>query len=256
MTDTLLEVRHLGKQFGGLRALDDVSLAVHPQEIKAIIGPNGAGKTTLFNCITGIERITTGSIYFDKRPITGLPPHRIAACGIARTWQTIRLFEDMTVLENVMVGRHCRSRCGLLRSALRTPAQRREERQLRSDAFCQLEFLGIAALADRRVGELPFLQQRRVELARALAAEPRLLCLDEPAAGLNVRETAELGEVIRTVRNMGMTVLLVEHDMALVMDISDSVLVLDHGFRIAEGTPQEIQRNEQVISVYLGSGAL
>ena len=252
MTASLLEVRGLVKQFGGLRALDGVECSVPAGCIQAVIGPNGAGKTTFFNCISGIDVPTDGDILFDGVSIAGIAPHRIAETGIARTWQTIDLFENMTALHNVMVGRHCRTHCGMLSSALRLPAQRREEKQIRSDALCWMEMLGIADYADRPAGQLPFLQQRRVELARALASEPRLLLLDEPAAGLNTKETAELSEIIRLIRSTGVTILLVEHDMTLVMEISDNVLVLDHGTPIAEGPPREIQNDEHVIAIYLG----
>ncbi|MBN1866046.1 ABC transporter ATP-binding protein [Candidatus Sumerlaeota bacterium] len=248
----LLEVQGVSKRFGGLRALDGVNCRVSEGRVSAIIGPNGAGKTTLFNCLTGVDRPTGGSIRFLDREIAGMASHRIAAAGIARTWQTIRLFEHMTVLENVLVGCHCRGRCGMLGAALRLPRHYREERRMRRAAMDRLDSLGIVELARLPVGALPFLQQRRVELARALVSEPRLLLLDEPAAGLNARETIELGELILQIRDSGVTVVLVEHDMSLVMEISERVFVLDHGTPIAEGTPREIQNNPQVIAVYLG----
>jgi branched-chain amino acid transport system ATP-binding protein len=250
----LLEVRDLSKRFGGVNALEDVSCSVRAGRIFAVIGPNGAGKTTFFNCLTGVERPTTGAIAFEGRALAGLPPHRIAAAGVARTWQTIRLFEHMTVLENVLVGCHCRGRSGILSSILRLPSQKREERELRAHALRHLEAMGIADLAHQAVGRLPFLKQRRVELARALASSPQLLLLDEPAAGLNTRESTELGTLIQMIRAGGVTIVLVEHDMSLVMEISDRVLVLDHGVPIAEGSPREIQENETVIAVYLGTG--
>jgi len=250
----LLEVRGLSKYFGGVHALEGVSCRVEEGRIFAVIGPNGAGKTTFFNCLTAVERPTTGSIVFECAEIAGLPSHRIAAAGIARTWQTIRLFEHMSVLENVLVGCHCRGRCEMVSSVLRVPSQRREERRLRERALHCLEMMGIADLANQPVGRLPFLKQRRVELARALAAGPRLLLLDEPAAGLNTRETVELGDLIQAIRAGGVTIILVEHDMSLVMEHSDRVLVLDHGVPIAEGPPREIQENETVIAVYLGTG--
>jgi branched-chain amino acid transport system ATP-binding protein len=251
----LLEVRNVCKRFGGLRALDDVNCRVSEGQVGAIIGPNGAGKTTLFNCLTGVDRPTSGSIRFLDREIGGMAPHRIAATGIARTWQTIRLFEHMSVLENVLVGGHCTGRCGMLGAALRLPGHYREERRMRLAAMECLDSLGIADLAPRSVGALPFLQQRRVELARALVSQPRLLLLDEPAAGLNSRETTALGDLILKIRDLGVTVVLVEHDMSLVMEISENVLVLDHGTPIAEGTPREIQNDPQVIAVYLGMEA-
>ena len=253
MTDLLLDVRNLGKRFGGVHALEGVDCAVPEGQIKAVIGPNGAGKTTFFNCLTGVESPTTGEVQFEGRAIAGFPSHRIAEAGIARTWQTIQLFEHMSVLENVLIGRHCRTRCGMLRSALRFPSQLREERAMRRDALKRLELMGIEEFAQESVGELTFLQQRRVELARALATEPRLLLLDEPAAGLNMKETAELGELIKMIRSTGVTIILVEHDMTLVMEIAESVLVLDHGVPLAEGPPREIQNNPDVIAVYLGT---
>jgi ABC-type branched-subunit amino acid transport system ATPase component len=229
-----------------------VDCRVRESEIYAVIGPNGAGKTTFFNCLNGIEQPTRGEVAFEGRPITGLSPHCVAERGVARTWQTIRLFAHMSVLENVLIGCHSRGRCGFTSAVLRLPLHWREERRLRDEALAQLERLGIADLAARHVDSLPFLEQRRVELARALASHPRLLLLDEPAAGLNTRETAHLADEIRTLRDDGITVLLVEHDMSLVMEISDRVLVLDQGTPIAEGPPREVQENEKVIAVYLG----
>lgn len=252
MSEFILEIRNVSKQFGGLHALEGVQCTVPRGQIKAIIGPNGAGKTTLFNCLTGVFPPTSGDILFEGKSMAGLAPHQVAAAGIARTWQTIALFDHMTALENVLVGRHCRSHCGMIRSALRFPSQRKEEHEMHHDALCRLEMMGIPETAHRPIGELTFLQQRRVELARCLASEPRLLLLDEPAAGLNIKETAELGEIIRVIHRMGITVILVEHDMSLVMDISDSILVLDRGVPLAEGSPREIQSNEKVIAVYLG----
>jgi len=248
----ILEVRDLAKHFGGVRAVDGVSCRVPEGMIYAVIGPNGAGKTTFFNCLNGIEKPTSGSILFDGADITGLAPHRVASLGVARTWQTIQLFEHMTALENVMVGLHSRTRAGMLASMLRLPRHWRTERQARSEALARLDQLGIAELAGQHPGALPFLKQRRIELARALASEPRLLLLDEPAAGLNSRETAELGELIHSIRESGVTVVLVEHDMSLVMEISDRVFVLDHGTPVMEGTPREVQEDPRVIAVYLG----
>ncbi len=252
MNGPILEIKEVGKEFGGLHALDGVNCAIPEGQIKAIIGPNGAGKTTLFNCLTGVDRPTRGSVIFEGKSISGLQPYEIAKAGLARTWQTIALFDHMTALENVLVGRHCRTSSGMFRSAFRFPSQRREEKQMRREAYDLLDSLGIADSAGKDVGQLTFLEQRRVELARCLASEPRVLLLDEPAAGLNTRETAELGDVIRNIRRRGITIVLVEHDMSLVMDLSDSVLVLDHGVPIAEGTPREIQADEKVIAVYLG----
>ncbi|HBF33588.1 TPA: hypothetical protein DDW35_03385, partial [Candidatus Sumerlaeota bacterium] len=245
--ETLLHVQDLGKRFGGLQALGGVNCRVESSMIFSVIGPNGAGKTTFFNCLTGVEKPSSGTVHFKGKPTTALPPYKLAALGIARTWQTIRLFEHMTVLENVLVGCHPCGKSEMLSSALRLPWQRREEKELRRRALAQLERLGIAELANETVTRLPFLKQRRVELARALASGPSLLLLDEPAAGLNTRETAELGDLIRSIRADGVTVVLVEHDMSLVMEISDRVLVLDRGTPIAEGAPREIQEDPKVI---------
>jgi ABC-type branched-subunit amino acid transport system ATPase component len=249
----ILKVQNLSKHFGGVQAVQGVSCEVMPGQIFAVIGPNGAGKTTFFNCLSGISTPSDGTVEFEGTRIDKLASHLIAARGMARTWQTIRLFAHLTVLENVLIGCHSRGHCGFVSSLLYLPWQRREERTLRQEALEQLERLEIAHLANAPVDSLPFLQQRRVELARALAARPRLLLLDEPAAGLNTRETAHLGELIESIRQSGVTILLVEHDMSLVMDISDRVLVLDHGSPLAEGSPREVQENEKVIATYLGS---
>jgi branched-chain amino acid transport system ATP-binding protein len=252
MSEALLETRDLARHFGGLKAVEGVECRVEEGQIYAVIGPNGAGKTTFFNCLGGVIAPTRGEILYKGERIDGLAPHQVAARGMARTWQTIQLFEHMSVLENVLVGCHVRGKTGFAGSILRLPNYWREERQLRAEALGRLRDLEIEHLANEPVSRLPFLEQRRVELARALAAEPGLLLLDEPAAGLNTRETAELGELIKTIRDRGITIVLVEHDMSLVMEISDRVLVLDHGQPIAEGKPREVQENEKVIAVYLG----
>jgi len=250
---TILGVRQVRKNFGGVVALDGVTFDVAEGQIKAIIGPNGAGKTTLFNVITGVLRNASGQVLLDDRQVNGRHPWEIAALGVARTFQTLELFENMTVLENVMVGYHSRTSKGLLASALRLPGVHDEERHISDQAHEKLALVGMQAQADLGAAELPFGQQRLVEVARALAAEPRLLLLDEPAAGLSTAESAALAKLICRVRDQGTTVLLVEHDMSLVMEISDEVVVLDHGAKVAEGTPAEVQRNEQVIAAYLGT---
>ena len=247
-----LAVRGLSHCFGGLQAVSEVSFEVGEGSITALIGPNGAGKTTLFNLISGTLPPQTGSIRLDGRELAGLPPHRIAELGVCRTFQTTRLFPHLTALENVMVGRHARSRGGFLAGLLNLPHTWREERAIRQRAEELLADLGAGDCAGEPAGSLGFRKQRLVEIARALAAEPRLLMLDEPAAGQNLEETEELAGLIRRIRARGVTVLLVEHDMSLVMDISDEVVVLDQGAKIAEGTAHAIQRDPEVIRIYLG----
>lgn len=249
---TLLEVSRLHKKFGGLHAVNDVSFKVETGSIKAVIGPNGAGKTTLFNLITGALNATAGQVQFNGKNIQGRKPYQIAACGIARTFQNIKLFHDMTTLENVMVGRHLRSRAGFMASMLNLPWTLKEEKKIRDKSMELLELLEIAAYADVEATSLAFGQQRAVEFARALALEPTLLLLDEPAAGLNIYETAEVGRLITRIRDLGITVLLVEHDMSLVMEISDEIVVLSFGEKIAEDVPTAIQNDTEVIKVYLG----
>jgi branched-chain amino acid transport system ATP-binding protein len=253
MSDNLiLKVKDLVKSFGGLHAVDQVSFNVIPGKIKAIIGPNGAGKTTLFNVISGVLPVTSGTIEFMDTNISRLPAHKIARRGISRTFQTVNLFGNMTAIENVMLGRHCRSRTGMLRAALRIPPAQVEERLIYEVALDKLKFVGLEDRANNPLSGLKFMEQRLVEFARALATEPQLLLVDEPAAGLNVQETREIAELIRKICDSGITLLLVEHDMSLVMDISDEILVLNYGRKIAEGLPAEIQHNEEVIAVYLG----
>lgn len=252
MESSLLEVKNLRKEFGGLLAVFDVSFGVEPGELLAIIGPNGAGKTTIFNLLSGVLKPTGGSIRFAGRLVNDLEPHAITRLGLTRTFQSIRLFGNMTVLENVMVGRHVKSRCGLLSAALRLPHARSEERAIREQAMARLARVGLEAKAEEDALSLPFGQQRLLEIARSLATEPRLLALDEPASGLNHMEKLELDRLIRSIRDDGVTVLLVEHDMQFVMDIVDRIVVLDYGQKIAEGTPAEIQANERVIAAYLG----
>ncbi|MBI4978716.1 MAG: ABC transporter ATP-binding protein [Spirochaetes bacterium] len=249
----LLSVEHLSKSFGGLTAVNDVSFSVDTGMIKGIIGPNGAGKTTLFNLIAGALSPDTGTVHFADKPIHGLPQHRIAERRIARTFQNIKLFPHMTVLENVIAGRHTRTKAGFIAGMLSLPHTLSEETKAVAASRDILDLLGIAALADKEAGSLPFGRQRVVEFARALALDPELILLDEPAAGLNNHETDEIAAIIRRIRDLGITVLIIEHDMSLIMEISDSILVLSSGKQIAEGPPSEIQRNREVINVYLGA---
>ncbi|MEN6439864.1 MAG: ABC transporter ATP-binding protein [Syntrophobacter sp.] len=248
----ILEMHDLGMRFGGVAALQSVDYSVPVGIIQAVIGPNGAGKTTLFNCISGMLEPTDGSIVFDGRGIVGLAPHRIAESGIARTFQHVALFKKMTVLENVMLGRHPRSRSGFFATGLRWPGMRREEKLIREKAFEYLDLVGLAQCAGVEAGTLPLGKQKILEIARALATEPRIVLLDEPAGGLNMKETEELGELIQAVRGRGVTVMLVEHDMNLIMEISDRILVLHYGQVLASGTPSEIKDNGAVIEAYLG----
>ncbi|MHB8808861.1 MAG: ABC transporter ATP-binding protein [Desulfobulbaceae bacterium] len=248
----MLELQSVHKYFGGLHAVDGVSFRVPRGAIKAVIGPNGAGKTTLFNLIAGVLPPTSGHITFKGRQIEGLKPHRIAALGMSRTFQNIKLCQGMTALENVMLGRHIRSQAGLFAGMLNLPRTWKEEKEIRRRAMELLELLKIAEFAQTDATSLAFGQQRAVEMARALAMEPELLLLDEPAAGLNIYETAEVARLITRIRDMGITVLLVEHDMSLVMDISDEIVVLSFGAKIAEDQPEAIQKNPEVIRIYLG----
>ncbi len=248
----MLAVEGVTKVFGDVVALDNVSFAVAPHSITALVGPNGAGKTTLFNIVAGTMAATSGTVRLAGRSLNGLPAHARVRLGIGRTFQNALLFENMTVLENVMVGRHSRSSYGMIASALRLPVMRREEERIFLEAMRYLNLVGLGMRGDEMAGNLPFGQQRLAAIARALAAEPTLLLMDEPAAGLNTLERQALADLIRTIREMGITVLLVEHDMQLVMQLAEWVIVLDHGRKLAEGTGEQIRKNRQVIAAYLG----
>jgi branched-chain amino acid transport system ATP-binding protein len=251
----LLELRGVSRAFGGLIAVSDLDLQVREGSITSLIGPNGAGKTTVFNLITGLYTPTSGQIVFDGRPINRLRPHQVTARGVTRTFQNIRLFANMSALENVQVGAHSRMRATFWGSVLRTPGERREERASLESARELLDFVGLRRREHDLARNLPYGMQRRLEIARALASDPRLVLLDEPAAGTNPQEKVELSRLIARVRERGVTVFLIEHDMRLVMGISELVTVLDHGVKIAEGTPEEVRSNRDVIEAYLGRSA-
>jgi branched-chain amino acid transport system ATP-binding protein len=251
-SESILKVRRLSKAFGGLVAVFDLDFSVPRGIIKAIIGPNGAGKTTLFNLISGIFPSDTGETVFQDRLITGLKPYQIASLGISRTFQTVELFKEMTALQNIMVGRHVRTKSGILSVGLKLPGSRREERTIREKAEYFLDLVGLSHRAHEEAGSLPLGEQKLLEVSRALATEPELLLLDEPAAGLNETETESAARLFRKIRDQGTTILLVEHDMNLVMDISEEVLVLDYGRKIADDKPEAVRANADVINAYLG----
>ena len=254
----VIDIKNLTMDFGGLRAVNDFDCTISKGEIVALIGPNGAGKTTVFNCITGVYKPTSGAVHISRtgegsQKIDGLKPHTITERGLARTFQNIRLFQNMTVLENVMMGRHCRLKSGIIGAVVRNASTRAEEERLIADSYVILQDLGLESWVNELAKNLPYGAQRRLEIARALATEPFLLLLDEPAAGMNPQETRELDELILQIRDSrDLTVLLIEHDMSIVMRLSERILVMDYGKLIAKGSPDEIRRDPVVITAYLG----
>lgn len=248
----MLSVKGITQIFGGLTALEDVSFSVTPRSITGVIGPNGAGKTTLFNIVTGLYTQTQGTVYLGEKNISFFEPETLAGLGLVRTFQNIELFGQMTVLENVMVGLHTKSKSGIFSCAFKLPGQIKEEKMIQEKALRWLEFTGLADLADEAAGNLPFGKGRLLEISRAMAVEPKIILMDEPAAGLNSRETAGLADLIRKIRDLDITIVLVEHDMELVMDVCESIVVLNLGKKLAEGTPREIQENPAVVAAYLG----
>ena len=253
MSETVLNVQGVSKRFGGLQALSDVGITIYPGQVYGLIGPNGAGKTTFFNVITGLYTPDGGSFELGGKPYKPTAVHEVAKQGIARTFQNIRLFAEMTALENVMVGRHVRTHSGLVGAVFRTPSFKAEEAAIKARALALLDYVGIVRYADFRARTLSYGDQRRLEIARALATDPKLIALDEPAAGMNATEKVVLRELIDRIRKDGRTILLIEHDVKLVMGLCDRLTVLDYGKQIAEGTPTEVMKNQKVIEAYLGT---
>ncbi len=248
----MIKAENVLVQFGGISAVNHVSIHVRKGQITGLIGPNGAGKTTFFNCISGVQNVTEGKIYYEGRDITNGRGFKLCEEGIARTYQNINLFHSLSVLDNAMIGKHCRTNYGFFSALFGTPKMRREEEKARTDALEKLKIVGLEHKKDLRAGQLPYGEQRLLEIARALCTEPKVLLLDEPAAGMNATEKVVLNDLIKKIASMGITVLVIEHDMDVIMNISDYVYVMNDGFLLAEGKPEEVQNNPEVITAYLG----